>query len=356
MKNLTIILSILGLFAFVSCDKGEMGPVANTTSPGSPSITAPESEQSYTLLEENANDTLLTMEWTAPDFGVPVVTNYSIQATQDGDFSDPIQLATTNQTSWSITVQNMNNTLTGVGLPTGQETTLDFRVVASIADSVEEQVSEPISLGFTPYSLCQFCPAIYVPGGYQAASGYGSDWTPGDAPALGSVSGGDIYEGYVYFSSGAGFKLTGTNTGWDSNWGTPDNSGTLESGGVGNNLGVAQSGYYKIYADIPNLSYSLVRTEWGIIGTATADDWNSDQDMTFDSSSKTWSITTDLTSGALKFRANDTWDINYGPANADALQGDLIQTDGAINIPEAGNYTIEIDLNGTNYTYTVTQN
>ncbi|PAU95620.1 hypothetical protein CK503_00725 [Aliifodinibius salipaludis] len=356
MKNLTIILSILGLFTFVSCDKGELGPVANTTDPGSPSITAPESGQSYTLLEDNAADTLMTMEWTAPDYGVSTVTTYAIQldTTQGGNFANPMQLATTNQTSWSITVQNMNITLLGANLPADQETSLDLRVVATIADSVEEQVSEPISLGFTPYSLCQFCPAIYVPGGYQSGSGYGSDWTPGDAPALGSVSGGDIYEGYVYFSSGAGFKLTGTNTGWDSNWGTPDNSGTLEFDG--GNISIGQAGYYQIYADIPNLSYSLVRTEWGIIGTATADDWNSDQDMTFDSSSKTWSITTDLTSGALKFRANDAWDINYGPANADALQGDLIQTDGAINIPEAGNYTIEIDLNGTNYTYTVTQN
>lgn len=354
MKNLTLILSVLSLLTLGACDKGEFGPVANTTNPGSPSITAPESGQSYTLLEENAADTLLTMEWTAPDFGVPVVTNYSIQmdTTQSGNFNAPMQIATTNQTSWSITVESMNTLLLGANIPTGQETSLDFRVVASIADSVQEQVSEPITLGLNPYSLCQFCPAIYVPGGYQSESGYGSNWTPGDAPALGTVSGGDVYEGYVYFSSASGFKLTGSNSGWTNNWGTPDNNGTLEPGGIGNNIGIGQAGYYKIYADIPSLEYNLVRTEWGLVGSATGS-WATDQDMTYDQANKVWTITTNLVEGAIKFRANDAWNINYGDNEGDGT----LEFDAAnIIIDSAGTYTIELDLHGTEYTYSMTKN
>lgn len=346
---LTVIAACL--FAFTACDKEEMGPVMSTN-PGSPTITAPESGQSYTLDEEQADETLLTMEWTEPDYGFPSAPTFIVQMDEAGDdFGDPIRLGSVNGTSYSVTVGEMNSMLLGAGLPSGEASTLEFRVMASLSDSLDKQVSEPISLAITPYSVCKYCPAIYVPGGYQAASGYGSDWTPGDAPALGTVDDTDRYEGYVYMANGSNaFKFTADQS-WATNWGDNGADGTLEQNGA--NINAAESGFYKMYVDLNAMTYTLTPTQWGIIGSATANGWDSDQDMTYDPQARVWTITTDLSAGDIKFRANDAWDINYGDNGGD---GTLELNGSNISIASAGNYTITLDLHGTEYTYTVTQN
>jgi hypothetical protein len=78
---------------------------------------------------------------------------------------------------------------------------------------------------------------------------------------------------------------------------------------------------------------------WGIIGDATAGGWSSDQNMTWNATNKVFTSTINLVVGALKFRANDDWAINYGGADLNAL------TSGGANIAiaTAGNYTITFD-------------
>lgn len=353
MKKLNLILvTILSVLVMTSCDEGQPGPVMNSN-PDSPSINAPESGQSYTLSEDEADDTLMTMEWTEPDYGFPSAPEYNIQMdSATHDFSDPIQIATVNTTSFSITVGEMNSTMLGAGYPFGEEISLDFRVVASVSDSVEEQISDPVTLNITAYSVCQFCPEIYVPGGYQSSSGYGADWTPADAPALATINDQDQYEGYVYIeNSSSEFKFTAERNWANGDWGTSGTEGELES--PGNNIVAEEAGYYKMNVDLNNMSYSLLNTQWGIIGSATENGWDSDQDMTYDSDAKVWTITTDLTADEMKFRANDAWNLNYGDNNAD---GTLEQDGANIQVNEAGNYTVVLDLSETPYSYTITQN
>jgi hypothetical protein len=189
-------------------------------------------------------------------------------------------------------------------------------------------------------------PVIYVPGGYQSGSGYSEgDWSPDVAPTLASVNSDANYEGYVYFADAAEFKFTaGPN--WDVNWG--GSNGVLESGGA--NLTVAESGYYKLNVNTSDLTYSITKTDWGIIGSATANGWDSDQNMEFDPETKTWIAELDLSAGEIKFRANDDWAINYGDDGADGVLGA-----GAANIAiaEAGSYKITLKLESPDYTYTV---
>jgi hypothetical protein len=104
----------------------------------------------------------------------------------------------------------------------------------------------------------------------------------------------------------------------------------------------------------------LINT-FGIIGTATPQQWNASTPMTFSTTTKLWKITLNLVPGALKFRANDDWGINYGPADVNALTGTLIQTNDAITVVNAGNYTVTIDMsqstaNQKKYVYTVVKN
>jgi hypothetical protein len=219
-------------------------------------------------------------------------------------------------------------------------------------------------MNITPFEKIIEYPGLYVPGSYQdewdASLGWG-EWDAGNENTkIYSVGDDGVYEGYLYFNEDTSwFKFTKVPD-WeeDNTIGDPDASGfsgTLQVGSWGgNNIGTdVGPGYVKVEADLNNLVSTFTLTDWGLIGSATAGGWDSDQDMTYDPVSDTWSITTDLVAGEVKFRANDDWAINYG----DPLGNGKLEQDGAnIAIAAAGNYTITMDLSGAIYTYTVVQN
>lgn len=61
MKNLSLILlTIFGLVIFTSCED-DLGPVANSD-PGAPELSTPESGDTYTLSQDEADETLFTLE------------------------------------------------------------------------------------------------------------------------------------------------------------------------------------------------------------------------------------------------------------------------------------------------------
>lgn len=184
-------------------------------------------------------------------------------------------------------------------------------------------------------------PVIYVPGAYQG-------WNPESANQLSSRNNDNTYEGYIYFAdAGSEFKFTlGPN--WDNNFGDDGANGTLDQNGA--NLSVPEAGFYKINVDLNALTYSLLKTTWGLIGSATPGGWGSDQDMTYDPAEGAWRIQLDLVAGEIKFRANDDWGLNYGDDGANALLGE-----GAANIaiPSAGTYLIKLFLKKPDYTYSI---
>ena len=89
------------------------------------------------------------------------------------------------------------------------------------------------------------------------------------------------------------------------------------------------------------MTWKATPTAWGIIGDATPNGWDADQDMTWNEEKHCWSATVTLTDGTFKFRANDGWDINFG-GNPDNLSA------GGGNIPvTAGTYDIDLYLERT---------
>jgi hypothetical protein len=185
-------------------------------------------------------------------------------------------------------------------------------------------------------------PVLHVPGSYQG-------WDPSkNSTVIASAKGDGKYEGYIYFADASTqFKFTDGPT-WDVNYGDDGANGTLDRNGA--NIVAAEAGYYKINVDLPALTYTFKKTEWGVIGSATADGWNSDQNMTFDPATGLWSANLDLKAGEIKFRANDGWDINYGDNGAD---GSLEQDGANIPIPESGTYSVTLKLGVPDYTYTI---
>ena len=136
------------------------------------------------------------------------------------------------------------------------------------------------------------------------------------------------------------------NHSWDYNYGSDLADGTLSAGGA--NIPVSLAADYAITLDLshPN-AYTYSMNRWGVIGDATADTWSSDQNMTWDATNKVFTVTLDLVVGAIKFRANDAWDLNLG--------GDInaLTSGGAnISVTAAGNYTITLDPWGLKATVT----
>jgi|AntRauTorckE6833_2_1112554.scaffolds.fasta_scaffold00035_67 hypothetical protein len=97
---------------------------------------------------------------------------------------------------------------------------------------------------------------LYVPGGYQGASGYTSDWTPLEAGTLVSDNNDGVYAGYVYFDDAAEFKFT------EGDWGSQEYSndnGNIVAGG-GGNFSVEVGGLYYITVNTNDLEYAVTVT------------------------------------------------------------------------------------------------
>lgn len=186
-------------------------------------------------------------------------------------------------------------------------------------------------------------PVLYVPGGYQG-------WDPAKTTTvLRSEKSDGKYEGYLYFKDdNTEFKICETPS-WDLDYGDNGADGTLDRPN-GANIKAGKAGYYKINVDFPAKKYTMLRTEWGIIGDATASGWDSDQNMTFEATTGIWSAVLDLKVGEIKFRANDGWDVNYGDDGANAS----LEAGGAnLKIAAAGKYKVSLNLNQLPYTYSL---
>jgi len=258
----------------------------------------------------------------------------------------------------------MNNKLLSGGGIADLAADFEFRVMAAIHKKVDTLYSGLITMNITPFEKIVIFPSLYVPGSYQdawdASLGWG-EWDAGNEETkIYSVKDDGKYEGYLYFNEdNTELKFTKVPA-WeeDNTIGDPDasgTSGTLQIGAWGgNNIKTdVGPGYILVKADLEGLTSSFTLTDWGLIGDATAGGWDADENMTYDPVSDTWSITTDLVVGTVKFRANDDWAINYG----DPLGNGRLAQDGAnIPIAEAGNYTITLDLSEAIYTYTVVKN
>lgn len=349
MKKIKYILSIIAvLFFIVSCDQVEFEPVVGV-------YTAPVMENvsgTYVFTEETANDVFKTFSWSEADFGFQSATSYKVQIDMAGNsFANAIDLVTTNETTFSITVGALNQKLLSMGAKTNIPSDFEIRIAASVSDKVQTLFSAVGTMNIHPFKVEIIYPSLYLPGNYQAASGYESDWSPDKAQQIYSVKQNEKYEGYVNMAgSGIMFKFT-DEPNWDVNWGDNGGDGTLESGG--SDIAVPQAGYYRIKADINALTYSILKTDWGVIGDATPGGWDADTNMSYSTETKTWTVTLNLTAGKIKFRANDGWDLNYGDNDFD---GTMEEGGADIPIAEAGNYTLTLNLEVAGYAYTVAKN
>ncbi len=155
-----------------------------------------------------------------------------------------------------------------------------------------------------------------------------------------------LAEGYIYLTTG-GIKLA-----LDHSWSDAATFGDNGSGALTNpgaNIPVPADGYYRIRANLSNMTYSLLKTSWGVIGDATPGGWDGETALTYDNDLKVWKGTYAFTAAAFKFRANGNWDYNYG---SNAADGQLQPGGENIPVAVAGEYAVTLDFSVPNeYTY-----
>jgi starch-binding outer membrane protein SusE/F len=344
MKKYSLIYIVMAaILVLASCKKEEVGPVISD--PTAPAISLPSAGTSLVLSQSHAKDTL-TFEWSAATgYGFTAAVTYKVEMSLPGDdFAHPKVILTTTKLKGIITYGDFNNLLVAAEFTTGVSTDLKLRIAASVSDLVPAVYSTVLVLATTPYLVEVNYPKLSVPGSYQG-------WAPDKGPYIYSVPDNKKYEGYINFpDAGTQFKFT-PQPNWDTDWGDDGADGTLDVKGA--NIVAADAGFYKINVNINDLTYTLVKTDWGVIGTATPGGWDSDQNMTFDPVKGKWSITVNLVAGEMKFRANDAWTINLGD-NGGNLS---LEYDGSnIVVAAEGNYTITLDLSKAIYTYVINKN
>jgi hypothetical protein len=194
-----------------------------------------------------------------------------------------------------------------------------------------------------------------IPGDYVAASYPGTtfaDWSPDKSPQIKStVTAPDNLEGYVYMSKTSNLWKFATQLNWDGpNYIAGTVPGTLIES---NDNNVSPAGYYKINVNAAPapMTYTAVATVWGVIGDASPNGWNDETALTYSPTLRTWNGGMSLTAAYIKFRANHSWDYNYG---SDLADGKLGAGAANIQVTLAADYAITLDLSNPNaYTYSL---
>lgn len=183
---------------------------------------------------------------------------------------------------------------------------------------------------------------------YLYEAGTNNNWGSSEQP-LYSANRDGIYRGFFYaqeadWSGGKGaFKFTGAFNSWEEgNYGlghinADGLSGTLIDDGGSDNI-LATPGFYCADVNLGNMTYELTPiSSIGIIGPAQAGGWDTDTDLTYNPETLAWEGTMKLAAEEFKFRANDSWDINWGGIAINNLKQDGPN----LSIDEAGTYFIQ---------------
>lgn len=318
---------MIGLFSNCEKDGDEVTILEN---PVAPALT----QMPDLTLERSRGAEMLVFQGRNVDVGFTASATYFLEACAAGNsFENVIRLFSGNDaTSIEIPVSSLNEVLLK-SFPEDQASSVDFRLravlVADAGAGVDdlEYVSDIVNASVTLFGL----PRLDLIGS-------------GIDQKIVSPQGDGTFVGYVNLSGANAFTLSDPETG--KTYGLESGS-LVEGSSTGLTVGI--DGYYRLNADLNNLTYETTEYRVAIVGSATPGGWDTDTDMAYDPAKGHWYITIDLLGGEyIKFRMNDGWGWNMGLVlDADGNVVDPESTDlqrqgvgNDILIQEAGNYTV----------------
>ena len=337
MKKLILKLTyVTALFTFMqSCDDVER-VFYNDAAETVLSI----SDDNLTLSDDNGANEILTLTWSDPDYGFDAAALYSVQMdVQGGDFSSPQIISVGSSLEKTFTVEELNAKLLSLSMTPGEEGVAIFRIKATLSE-YQEIFSNTVNLNVTPYSsLLDLTTNLGVVGS-ATPGGWGNENIPDLQFYTTSMT--DVYVAYVTLRDGE-IKFRNNND-WAENWGDDGNDGTLDSYGA--NIAVS-AGTYKIEVNFSSMTYTMEAYSWGLVGSATPNQWNGpDLMLHYNSYQDDWRTVVTLGEGEVKFRFNNDWGLNYGDDGADGS----MEANGANISVSSGHYLVSMNLNTQSYT------
>lgn len=330
----TLALGSMVLLVLSACKKDgqlvSVGATPNTTAVLSASTTTP------ALVKANLTNNAITFTTTTPTYGYSAVVTSVLQFDTKGDnFATPKKEVTLTGLSQAYTVQELNNILLAMNLPTGTAAQVEVRVKSSLSPTVGISYSNVLTITATPFALISY---VYVPGAYQNTD-VAKQWQPTTADSLVSPTGNGVYTGWVYFFAGGKFKVTPAKN-WNASYG---DAGSGKISLTGSDITAPGTGLYLVTVDLNANTITTASADhtWSVIGDG-AKDWSTDINMTFNQNANAYQVTTALVaSGQIKFRADHDWALSLG--NVTPVTGVLTSNNGSnISIPSNGNYLISL--------------
>ena len=364
MKKLQILLlAFVTTISFSSCSDDEGFTFIAQEDPDGISFVNSTSAN-YVLRANNSQGLGERFVWNAPDFDVPTTIRYELQGSADPTFENfDVVGPDIAETNYAVTVGQMISLAEDAGLDNDPSTeapntgTIYFRVMAYAGTNTNNnvvQTSEPIAINVELFEgEGEEEPAL--PNFFLVGDATAAGWSENNnnTPLFRDGENENIFYYTGRFAGGAaveGFKLLESLGSWQPQWGVTDdvltNSDIL--GGDPGAFKVAADAYYTFTMDVEAMTYSFepydasgaaTYASIGVIGDATADAWDADQDMTKSSfDPHIWYVKgIELGEGEMKFRADDAWDVNWGGNTAMSGQATV---DGP-NFPvTAGTYDI----------------
>ena len=309
----------------------------------------------YILTNATAENTAERFVWNEIDVDVPTNLVYELQGSTTAEFDDFTILGSTSSNNLAVSVRQLMDLAEEAGLDNDPNTdapntgTLFVRVVASAGTAGEmAHTSEVQSLtvmlpesGEEEETFTNF----FLVGDVTAAG-----WNPDNdnTPLFRDPENENLFHFTGRFNGSAdteGFKLLEVLGLWQPQWGLDGQnlSNSTILGGDPAAFPVDADGYYSFTMNIDEMTYSFEPYDAsgaatyetiGFLGDATPGGWDEDTDLVQQSfDPHIWFANdVELSDGEMKFRAADSWDMNWG---SNTFPSGKAVKDGA-NIPVTG--------------------
>lgn len=314
-----------------------------------PVITNPTAGMSFVLDKDYPDDAALTMLWSDYNtYGVNVT--YTVEVAKTGSTEFATLGTVQNLRVLEITNKTFNDAVLKLGLTANVSASVDMRVTAttkSVGGTINK-VSQVVKVDVTPFVAFK---NLFLVGNATAAG-----WNTDNNNQAIFRDASNINKFYFTGKFGTSmFKLIETlgNNTWQPQWGIKGGAVANSDGGDPDPFTVSSAGYYSFEVDILAKTYSITpysgaMTTYSSIDIAgNLNGWSGSTVLTQSSFDPHQWFIKDLvvsSNGEAKFRANGTWDINWGAAAEFSGQG----TQGGANIPlNAGTYDVYFnDIDG----------
>lgn len=343
MKKFSIfLLTIIAFVGFTSCEHDD--DVVFVAQPDPEGIMFTNSTaESYTLTNQTSANVAERFVWNEVDFNAPTPVTYELQGSTVSDFSGFDVIGTTSQNNLAVTVSQLMDLAEDAGLDNDPNTEMPnsgevyFRVRAYAGDGASnslEEISEMISLNVVlPEEGEEEAPAkmdLFLVGD-ATATGWDNSATSNNYPLFRDSENENIYY-YTGKLNAGNVKVIENRGAWAPQYG--GENGTLmyrptEDVADPPAIPVDAEGYYTFTINIDEMTYSLesydasgatVYNMIGLVGEGTTVGWPGDDNPTPDILLTQSSFDphiwyakdVELSEAGIKFRANQTWDVNWG--------------------------------------------